>query len=82
MQREDVGDIAAARDAMSALELLDRCAVFCEPLITDREATTLAISALLGSLRVLALRLPDEERHAICMQMIAEAQRVMLGWLH
>jgi hypothetical protein len=82
MQREDVGDIAAARDAMNTLPLLDRAAVFVEPLLTDREETTRAIAALLGSLRVLALRLPDPEREAIAMQMIEEARRVVAGWLH
>jgi hypothetical protein len=75
-------DVAAAIEAMSALPLLDKCTVFVQPLLADQEARALAIAALLGSLRVLSMRLSDQERLAVAVQMCAEARRIADGWLH
>jgi hypothetical protein len=75
-------DIAAAQDAMRALGLLDRCAVLALPLLEDDEEMIKAISALLGTLRVLSKRLSDQERIALAVQMCTEARRIVDGWLH
>ena len=46
---------------MKALDLLDRCSVLALPLLEDREQTVKAISALLGTVVVLARRLDHQE---------------------
>jgi hypothetical protein len=75
-------NVSAARDAMNILPLLDRAAVFVEPLLNDREEMTLALATMLGSIRVLSMRLSDREREVLAQQMCVEARRVLLGYLH
>ena len=79
-QRED--NLEAAGEAMDMLDLIDRCAVFCSPLLQDRQQTIKAIAALLSSIIVLARRLDDEERFGVAMQLLSEAQCLVARRIH
>jgi hypothetical protein len=75
-------DLEAASNTMAALDLIDRCSVLALPLLEDRPQTVKAISALLGTVVVLARRLDDQERLAVAMQLVVEARRLAQDWMH